>query len=226
MIDAIPSLAFSVNSSPGIYALLLGSGVSRPAGIPTGWEIVLDLIKKMANLNNEKCDPNPVAWYKKKFGKEPNYSKILNAIAKLPSERSQLLRRYFEPNEEEREQGLKMSTIAHKAIASLVANGYIRVIITTNFDRLLEEALENIGIVPTVINTPDAIKGALPMTHTKCAIIKVHGDYIDTRIKNTPAELEKYDVNLNRLLDRILDEFGLIICGDGQPNGIKPYELL
>ena len=213
MIEAILSLVFSVHSNPGIYALLLGSGVSRPAGISTGWEIVLDIINKIAKLNNEKCDPNPVAWYKNKFREDPDYSKILNVIAKSPSERSQLLRRYFEPNEEEREQGLKMPTVAHKAIASLVANGYIRIIITTNFDRLLEEALENIGIVPTVISTKDAVKGALPITHTECTIIKVHGDYLDTRIKNIPAELEKYDVHLNKLLDQIFDEFGLIICG-------------
>ena len=213
MIEAILSLVFSVHSNTGIYALLLGSGVSRPAGIPTGWEIVLDIINKIAKLNNEKCDPNPVAWYKNKFREDPDYSKILNVIAKSPSERSQLLRRYFEPNEEEQEQKLKMPTVAHKAIAGLVANGYIRIIITTNFDRLLEEALENIGIVPTVISTKDAVKGALPITHTKCTIIKVHGDYLDTRIKNTPAELEKYDIHLNKLLDQIFDEFGLIICG-------------
>jgi hypothetical protein len=41
----------------------------------------------------------------------------------------------------------------------------------------------------------------------------VHGDYLDTRIKNTPAELEQYDERLNRLLDRVFDEFGLIVCG-------------
>lgn len=213
MIDPILSLAFSVHSNKGIYALLLGSGISRPAGIPTGWEVVLDLIYKIASMNGEICEPDPVAWYKNKFGEDPEYSKILDAIAKSPAERSQLLKGYFEPNEEEREQGLKVPTVAHKAIADLVANGYIRVIITTNFDRLLEKALEAVGIVPTVISTPDAIEGALPLAHTECTVIKANGDYLDTRIKNTPAELESYDERLNRLLDRILDEFGLIVCG-------------
>ena len=37
--------------------LLLGSGVSRAAGIPTGWEVVIDLIRKVAALENENCDP-------------------------------------------------------------------------------------------------------------------------------------------------------------------------
>jgi hypothetical protein len=35
------SLAFSVRSGPGTYAILLGSGVSRAAGVPTGWEVTL-----------------------------------------------------------------------------------------------------------------------------------------------------------------------------------------
>jgi hypothetical protein len=213
VIDQILSLAFSVHSNKGIYALLLGSGISRPAGIPTGWEVVLDLINRIASMHGENCEPDPTAWYKDKFGEDPEYSKILDAIAKSPTERSQLLKGYFEPKEEEREQGLKVPTVAHKAIADLVANGYIRVIITTNFDRLLEKALEAVGIVPTVISTPDAIEGALPLTHTECTVIKVNGDYLDIRIKNTPAELESYDEPLNQLLDRIFDEFGLIVCG-------------
>lgn len=30
----------------GVYAVLLGSGVSRSAGIPTGWEITMELVKQ------------------------------------------------------------------------------------------------------------------------------------------------------------------------------------
>lgn len=41
----------------------------------------------------------------------------------------------------------------------------------------------------------------------------MHGDYLDTRIKNTPTELEQYDKRLDSLLDRVFDEFGLIVCG-------------
>ena len=106
-----------------------------------------------------------------------------------------------------------MPTAAHKAIAELVAAGFVRVIVTTNFDRLIEQALEAIGINPTVISTPDAVDGALPVVHTSCTVIKVHGDYLDTRIKNSPAELAEYDPRIDRLLDRVFDEFGLIVCG-------------
>lgn len=213
MIDPIISLAFSIYHTPGIYALLIGSGVSRSAGIPTGWEVVLDLVRKLAHVEGEDCGPDPSAWYRGKYGEDPDYGKLLEAIAKSPAERSQLLRNYFEPIDEEREQGLKVPTEAHKAIANIVANGFIRVIVTTNFDRLIEKALEDVGITPIVVSTPDAAEGAMPLTHTKCTVIKAHGDYLDTRIKNTPQELASYDERMNHLLDRVFDEFGLIICG-------------
>ena len=123
------------------------------------------------------------------------------------------MRGYFEPNEAEREQGFKVPTEAHRAAARLVASGHVRVILTTNFDRLSERALEEVGIVPTVVSSPDQLQGLPPLLQVGCLILKLHGDYLDSRIKNTPEELARYDKRLNRLLDRILDEFGLIICG-------------
>jgi hypothetical protein len=213
MIDPILSLVFSIYHNPGVYALLLGSGISRAAGIPTGWEITLDLIEKLAKLIGEDCGSDPEAWYKQKYNQEPDYGNILDELAKSPAERNRLLKKYFEPSQEERERGLRVPTVAHKAIAKLVLDGYIKVIITTNFDRLLEKALEEIDIHVTVLSTIDSIEGAFPLIHSNCTIIKVHGDYLDTRIKNTAAELEHYDEKLDQLLSRIFDEFGLIICG-------------
>jgi len=213
MIDPLLSLAFGIQSNKGVYALLLGSGVSRAAQIPTGWEIVLDLIDKLAHMLGEQPDPDPVQWYRVKFGEEPDYSKLLDAVAKSREERQQLLATYFEPTAEEREEGLKLPTDAHRAIATLVARGYVRVIVTTNFDRLIERAIEDAGVTPAVISTPDAVEGALPLVHQRCCVIKVHGDYLDTRIKNTPVELASYDDRVNHLLDRIFDEFGCVVCG-------------
>jgi hypothetical protein len=41
-------LAVAIYHNKGAYALLLGSGLSRSAGIPTGWELTLDLIRQIA----------------------------------------------------------------------------------------------------------------------------------------------------------------------------------
>lgn len=213
MIDPIHSLAFSMQANPGVYAVLLGSGVSRAAKIPTGWEITLDLIRKIAALGKETCEPDPEGWYRCRFGRVPEYSDLLDAIAKTPAERQQLLRSYWELDEREREDGWKQPTAAHRSIATLAAGGYIRVVVTTNFDRLMETALNDAGVVPTVLSSPDQVQGALPIVHTQCCVFKVHGDYLDPRIRNTPAELSSYPAIYDTLLDRILDEFGLVVCG-------------
>jgi hypothetical protein len=213
MIDPQLSLAVSVFQNKGVYALLLGSGISRSAGIPTGWEVVQDLIRKIAHLRNESCEPNPDDWFRRTFDAEPNYSDILDGLAKLPAERLQILRGYFEPNEEEWSEGRKKPTRAHHAIVELVSKGYVRVIITTNFDRLLEQALGDRGVQPTVIHSADAVECALPLAHSACSIIKINGDYLDTRLKNTRGELEQYPRALDKLLDQVFDEFGLIVAG-------------
>jgi NAD-dependent SIR2 family protein deacetylase len=203
-VDPTLPLAFSVHSSPGVYAALLGSGVSRAAGIPTGWEVTLDLISKLAAMSGEaqEADADPAAWFRGTYGEEPDYSRVLNHLTATPADRQRLLQGYFEPTEEEREEGVKTPTDAHRAIAHLAAKGYMRVIITTNFDKLMERALEAEGVNPVVVSTPDAAEGAPPVQHARCTIVKVHGDYLDARIKNTPAELASYDPRMDALLDK------------------------
>lgn len=213
MLDPVLPLAVSIHSGKGVYSVLVGSGVSRSSAIPTGWEIVIDLIKKLAHMRGEDCEPTPEAWYRNVIGSEPDYSDILDQLTQTSAERAMLLRSYFEPTEQEREQGLKLPSPAHRSIATLVAKGYVKVILTTNFDRLMEQALVEAGVQPSVISTDNAVQGALPLVHAPCTLVKVHGDYLDARIRNTRTELAEFSQPIVDLVDRILDEFGLIVCG-------------
>lgn len=211
-IDPVLSLAFSMHSSKGVYALLLGSGISRPAGIPTGWEVMEDLVTKLASLRKVKVT-DPMAWFKGEYGRDASYSDLIEDLAKTPTERRNLLKAYFEASREDKEQGIKTPTKAHKAIAKLVSTGYIKVIIQTNFDRLMEFALEEEGVIPTVVSTAAAAEGLIPIVHQQCVIVKVNGDYLDVSVKNTVQELTSYEKSLNELLDRVFDEYGLVVCG-------------
>ncbi|MEP2735824.1 MAG: SIR2 family protein [Erythrobacter sp.] len=213
MIDPLVSLAFSLHSNKGTYALLVGSGISRSAGIPTGWEITLELVEKLAAVSGDETNGDPEQWFRDTHGREPDYSELLDGLAKSAAERQQYLKGFFEPTEQEREEGLKQPTDAHHAIADLMQQGYVKVVVTTNFDRLLEQALETRGIVPTVVSNADQVRGMLPLVHQSHCIIKVHGDYLDTRIKNTSQELESYSPELDDLLDQVIDQFGLVTCG-------------
>jgi hypothetical protein len=58
-------LATGIHAQPGVYALLLGSGVSRSAGISTGWEIVQHLVQKAAAAESSLPNhvvPNGSSW--------------------------------------------------------------------------------------------------------------------------------------------------------------------
>lgn len=211
--DHLTQVAFSVYEGKGVFALLLGSGLSRAAGIPTGWEITLDLVRRAGRAQGVPEQTNWAEWYQKKAGKEPDYSALLEELASSPVERRSILHRYIEPTAQEMSNGQKIQTDAHYAIADLVARGYFRVIVTTNFDRLMENALRERGIEPTIVASIDALSGAEPITHSDCYILKLHGDYKDARILNTEVELGSYPAPYNGMLDRILDEHGLIVCG-------------
>ncbi|MGO8879241.1 MAG: SIR2 family protein [Desulfomonilaceae bacterium] len=217
MISALESLSFAVHSRPGLYALLIGSGVSRSAGIPTGWEITLDLVKQLAALQGEEdaASANPELWFRKKFSKAPNYSELLLQVARKSGDlRSSIIRRYFESDPERLADDSKTHQKAHTAIAKLVAKGYVRVIITTNFDRLIEKALDSMQVGYSVISTPSQAMGTMPLAIENCVLVKVNGDYRDSRILNTPEELaKKYAPPLARLIKRTFDEYGLIVCG-------------
>ncbi len=211
--DILTTLAFSVCSNKGVYALLLGSGISRNSGIPTGWDIILDLVKKLAIQQKEVEPKDPETWFKNKYQEELNYSSILSQLVLASGERVNLLKDYFEPSEEERENHLKEPTKAHKAIAQLAKDGYFKIVITTNFDRLLESALDDIGVKYQVISNESSIEGATPLIHAPFTILKVNGDYKDCRFKNTEEELSKYPDSVCEYISRIIDEFGLITCG-------------
>ena len=153
-IDKVVQAAHALHTSPGTYAVLLGSGLSTAAGIPTGWGITLNLARRVAAVDDEAPD-DPEEWYRARFDTAPNYSKLLEALCPTPSERRETLRRYIEPTEEDLGQGRLVPTEAHRAVARLAASGHIRVILTTNFDRLIEDALTEAGISPDVIATDD-----------------------------------------------------------------------
>lgn len=210
-LEPTDSLALSLHHAPGTCAVLVGSGLSRAAGIPTGWEITLDLVRRLAALKGVTDAADWAEWYRNEFGgAEPNYSTIIDALAKTAAERRALLHRYIEP---ENGDDNRKPTQAHRALARLVKEGAVRVILTTNFDRLIENALRDEGIEPTVITDEHGLAGATPLTHATCTIIKLHGDYLDTRIKNTDAELAAYHADMDRLLDRVFDEYGLMVVG-------------
>jgi hypothetical protein len=75
-----------MHANKGVFALLIGSGVSRASGIPTGWDIILDLVRRLAQAAGEDCGPKPDVWFTARYGAEPSYSGLLDMLASSPGE--------------------------------------------------------------------------------------------------------------------------------------------
>ncbi|MEV4263551.1 SIR2 family protein [Kribbella sp. NPDC049584] len=220
-LDAMTMLATGMHAQPGVYAVLLGSGVSTGAGIPTGWGVMTDLVRKAA-IARDPDDTEGIAlaaaepeqwWAQFGDGASLDYSNLLEQLAPTGPARQGTLRAYFEASDEEIAEGRKIPTSAHRAIAALVRRGTVRVVITTNFDRLMEQALEVAGVSPQVIHRADQIPAMTPLPHAKATVIKVHGDYHDQDMRNTAGELTDYPDDLVTLLHQVFDEYGLVISG-------------
>lgn len=220
-LDPLVALATNLHAAPGVYALLLGSGVSTGAGVPTGWGVVVDLVRRAAAAA-DPADPgagdaaaeNPDGWWAEHGDGQPlGYSTLLAQLAPSAAARQQLLAGYFEASEEDREAGRKVPGPAHRAVARLVARGAVRVVLTTNFDRLLEQALVAEGVQAQVLTRPESVDAAQPLAHARATVVKLHGDYADLNQRNTVDELAAYPAALDALLDRVRDEYGLLICG-------------
>lgn len=105
--DPLVMLATGIHAKPGVYALLLGSGVSTGAGIPTGWGVVQELVRRAAAAHDpddagaaDAAAADPDAWWDSNGDGQPlGYSNLLAALAPTPAARQALLAGFFEPGE-------------------------------------------------------------------------------------------------------------------------------
>lgn len=214
-------LASGIHAQPGVYALLIGSGVSRAAGIPTGWEIVKHLVQKAAAADqpgdaesHALAAEDPEAWWAAYGDGSPlGYSSLLAAIAPSSAARQGLLKEYFVASRADREAGLKTPTPAHRAVADLVRGGWVRLVITTNFDTLLEQALDTVGASYQRITRPEQIGASTPLAHADATVVKLHGDWTDLEFRNTIDELDAYPEAWVDLLEQVFHEYGLLVSG-------------
>lgn len=205
LIDPAASLALHLAAAPGSFALFLGSGASAPA-VPTGRDVLLTTISRVYAVTEGHAPPESLdllAWWRERYG-EPTYGTILEAAFPVPEARRDHLAGFF---------ANAKPTETHREAARLVRRGLVTVFVTTNFDHLLERALEDEGITPTVISLPEQLEHAPPRERSAAYVLKVHGDYTTGRIRNAPQEIEQLDAPIAAELSEIARRYGLIVVG-------------
>jgi hypothetical protein len=188
------------------FAFLLGSGVSRDAGIPTGGDVLAipqgDLYRVSAGETETPPTEDLDDWLGEHGHAELGYSEILELLAPDAEGRRAYLTKQFEG----REPGE-----AHRLLAALAANGLVRVFVTTNFDRLRERALAEHGITPIVVTSDDDLRRATQREQAACYALKPHGDYLQQTVRNSPDELARIDPGLEVEKQEVFDRFGVVI---------------
>lgn len=215
--EAIP-VAYAMHVSPRRYALFLGSGISKPAGLPTGTDVSANMIRRIAKTRGEKIDGGNepekcLEWFKDTFGEPANFELLLNKLGIDTENRSEGIQSFFLPSDETGNPVQVNPTKAHSEIAKFVKAGMVSMIITTNYDTLLEEALRNEGVSCDVITSESPLK-QMSIFPDRCRIVKVNGSFSSGgRLKITPKDLESYEPDMEDYLKRIFAEYGIIVCG-------------
>ncbi len=216
-LDPIVSLSVAITEAPGSYAVFLGSGVSRDAGVPTGSEVLWQAVGELYRLENataETPDRRGLEEWLKATGRgEIDYSGVLEEIAPDPATRRDYLAKHFE--------GVEPGD-AHERLADLTVRGLVKVLVTTNFDRLLERALQARGIEPVVVTSDADLDAAPRREHASCYVLKPHGDYLQQTIRNTAAELTSLDPRMDDELREVLTGTGSSCSGTRAPTRRSP----
>lgn len=203
-------------SRPGpAPALLVGAGMSVEAGIPMARKdlpqikSVVTQIAEHLFFRAQRRLPHSQAeldaWLRAK-GKLQNeatrYSDALQLIAPDPEGRQRYLEQFFMG---------RRPTAAHEIIARFVGRGYFRQTFTTNFDPLLERALQYAGLDVAVAGDADLVTklaaGPAPVVY------KVHGDYLMANHKHTLAETAALERAMYDRMVAVLAERSLLVIG-------------
>lgn len=207
-LDPIVSLTVALAEAPGSFAFFLGSGASRDAGVPTGTEVYWNAVGELYRMELSTSDTPDQAlltsWLAETGRAELGYSGVLELLTPDQATRRAYLARNFE--------GVEPAS-THERLADLAARGFIKLFITTNFDRLLEHALQSRGIEPVVVTCDADLRTAQSREHVDCYVLKPHGDYLQQTIRNTPAELAELEPGLTAELQEVFDRYGLVVLG-------------
>ncbi len=214
-VDPILPLSISIAEGERTYAFFLGSGISNTAGIPTGEQLLHETIKllyKMENENSGVEDEKILAWFRESKYGNWGYSEILEELYPSKEDRRNYLEKIFLG---------KNPTESHQIIADMVEKKLVKVIVTTNFDKLMEQALDKKGIAYDVVASRNDLMELKPREHSNCRILKLHGDYQKFNIKNTKEELASLEDTVANEFKEILNNYGIVVIGyGGLDNGV------
>lgn len=200
------------------FAIFLGAGASRQSGIITASEMIFHFRERIIAEScpeNAKTDSEKDAWLSDQDWYKEAGSDYCKLFAKF--EHKEMGRqRYIENIIEGRE-----PSFGYVVLANLMANKYINTIITTNFDDLVYSACTTYTGIRPIVYAYGVMASEMRITSQRPKILKLHGDFLYSTLKNTNQETAVQDPNMERQIRQVLGEYGLIVVGySGADNSV------
>jgi hypothetical protein len=212
MLPPLVKMATSAMPGEAKFVALAGAGLSKDAGLPTAWDLML-ATAALLRTGEDDDGTNLQTWFLNSPYKDMKYSELIGGLFSTSAEQQAFIRERLRADKPGR---------AHALLAELARLKVIRCVITTNFDDLIERALTEAGLDVQVIANIEDLKHSEPLIHCKrFRVYKPHGTIGVGRLRNTPADLEKLSRSMESELVRVIRDHGLIVLGySGQDESI------
>ncbi len=189
------------------YMVFLGAGASYSSGIPLASHMIAEW-RTMAHRESGAgtgdfeafCRAQP--WY----GAPDEYSRLFEALFPKPVDRQRYLTEKIEAR------GVYPGW-GYLLLGNLMREGVFNVCLTTNFDDLLNDALTYFFGYNAVVCAWDAEVENISLTSERAKILKLHGDFLFDRLRNTTSELRALSRNMRSKVEEFAGHQGLIAIG-------------
>jgi hypothetical protein len=226
---AIPRLtldAFArLQSARGGHLMwFVGAGASVSAGVPTAGQLIWRFKRLLYATQTstpivgvDVADPVVRRRLQRHFneqrtlpqdGSPEEYAAFFEAAYPSPGDRRRMLEELIVA---------ARPAYGQLALGVLMREGIIPVVWTTNFDRVVEDAVAEMARTTTTLTVAHLgeptvagralAEGRFPM------LVKLHGDYQSEKLKNSPAELQAQEAEFRAALENACQRFGLVVAG-------------
>src|SRR5690606_23236231 len=198
------------------FDLFLGAGASISSGIHSGsdlvWLFKRELLSVSGKINGKKFQDLKV---------DANKKVIQSYFAEEDSKTANPYSYYFEkcyPDPLVRQEFLtnmvrdKKPSIGFMCLSALVGHQKFNTVWTTNFDDLIERAINKLDISCQVVS-PENAKSVQNFRNDIPTVVKLHGDFRYDALQNTDEELQKLEDNLHRYFLDASSQRGLLVVG-------------
>ena len=204
-------------------SFLLGAGASISSNIPSGGQMVWDFKRTLyctannirTSLYGDLSKENVQKEIQSYFDGQGGYPKLWS---------TEEYSFYFEkcyPSRKDREYYIQYKvrdikpSLGYLCMGEMIINGKVDLVSTTNFDDLVQAGVHSIDSSVSIKTISSAVGNSVGFSLNEGFpnIIKLHGDYLFDKLKNTELELQKLEDEIADIWKTSIKENGLIVIG-------------